>query len=58
MSNPWEAETHLHTLMKQRHMTVIENQTTVARTPEEVFDFSVDLRDERSGTPPRCRWRS
>jgi hemerythrin-like domain-containing protein len=32
-------------------MTVIENQTTVACTPEELFDYCVDLRNELEWNP-------
>ena len=32
-------------------MTVIENQTTVACTPEELFDYCVDIRNELEWNP-------
>lgn len=35
----------------ERHMAVIENQTMVACTPEELFDYCVDLRNELEWNP-------
>ena len=32
-------------------MTIIENQTAVACTPEELFDYCVDLRNELEWNP-------
>ena len=41
-------------------MTVIENQTTIACTPEELFDYCVDIRNETRlfSTQPQATMRS